>query len=178
MKYRFLKNKFAVIFGNVLIVTLKFRAVLGKMVANILFRFSKLIQSIFCNFALFVFTYHFTIEAVQRIHFNGNSRFCTDYCNVSALLGICLMSSEIYAVSKLTEVLLVSEITAFYKKLSHKYIRHAEWILWIFAEFRRENILHAIYTVPRKIDFLILLANYCFLFLPSMKVLFSRFFST
>ena len=143
-------------FGNVLIVRVKFRAVLGKRVANILFRFWKLIQSIFCDFTLFVFTYHFTIEAVQRIHFNGNSRFCTDYCNVSVLLGICLMSSEIHAVSKLAEVL-VWEITAFFKKLSHNYIRHAEWILWIFAEFRRENILHVIYILLQgKLIFLIL----------------------
>ena len=103
------------------------------------------------------------IETVQRINFKDNFRYCPDYCSISALLVIRLVSAEIAVVSKLTEVCLVWEITAFYKKPKVINISGI-LIFWIFGEFRSESILRVIYRLFQgKLIFLILLSNYFFI---------------
>lgn len=123
-------------------------------------------QFIICYFGLFVFMYHFVIETVRRIN---SIKYCPDYCSISALLLVCLVSAEIAAVSKLTEVSLVWEITAFYKNCKLINISGI-LILWIFGEFRSENILRVIYGLfQRKLIFLTLSSDYFFYFFPLFK---------
>ena len=123
-------------------------------------------QFIICHFGLFVFTYNFVIETFQRIN---SFRYCPDYCSISSLLLVCLVSAEIAAVSKLTEVCLVWEITAFHKNCKVINISGI-LILWIFGEFRSENILRVIYRLfQRKLIFLTLSSDCFFYFFPLFK---------